>query len=192
MAKKDLTDLRKKRKEEQRRADDRFTWRVLGVMLFLAVWTFLLYRFNWPAHLYVIPSGAAVLYLLAYIYPKDFTALAVFVSGGAVGLWLLTLLYQRSGRWNTLAHILFAAAIALSALLFWLLKKRGGAVCLGKRTVSIIPRRGRYLFLFIACGVMAASLAISAVLGRSGALYGMIALFCYLFVAAVYYTVKLI
>ena len=98
MPKKDLAELRKIRKERMRRADDQFTWRVLGVMVFLGIWTFLLYRFNWPVYLYALPAGAAVLYLLAYIYPRDFIVLAVFVSGGALCLWLLTLLYQGSGR----------------------------------------------------------------------------------------------
>ncbi|MDR0325738.1 MAG: hypothetical protein LBI19_06570 [Oscillospiraceae bacterium] len=192
MPKKDVTELRQTRKEQQRRADDRFTWRVLGVMLFLGVWTFLLYRFSWPPYLYALPSGAAVLYLLSYIYPRDFTALAVFVSGGALGLWFLTVLYQRSGRWDLLAHILFAAAIAGSALLVWLLKRKGGALSLGKKTLTVIPRKGQYLFLFIACGLLAAALTAAIIFGSSAALYAMIAMFCYLFIAAVYYTVRLI
>ena len=192
MPKRDLSELRTKRKEEQRRADDRFTWRVLGVMLFLGVWTFFLYRFDWPTYLYALPSGAAVLYLLAYIYPKDFTALAVLVSGGASGLWLLTVLYPRSGRWDMLAHFLFAAAIAGAALLLWVLRKKGGVITVGNKTFGLMPRKGRYSFLFIACAALAVSLAAAILFGRSAALYAMIAMFCYLFIAAVYYTVKLI
>lgn len=192
MPKKNLAEMRKQRREEQRKADDRFTWRVLGVMLFLAIWTVMLYRFSLPVYLYAIPSGMAVLYLLAYIYPKDFTVLAMLVSGGAVGLWILTILYQRSGRWNTLAHILFAAAIAVSALLLWFLRKNGGNLRLGARTINIIPNKGRYRYMFIACGALAAALTVSVILGRSAAWYAMVAMFCYLFVVAVYYTVKLI
>ena len=118
MAKKNLSDFRDKRKEEQRRADDRFTWRVLGVMAFLALWTFLLYRFDWPTAFYALPAGLAILYLLSYIYPKDFIALALLVSTGAFGLWGLSFLYQRSGYWDSLAHVIFGGAIALSFIIY--------------------------------------------------------------------------
>ncbi|MCL1807301.1 MAG: hypothetical protein FWG31_06335 [Oscillospiraceae bacterium] len=192
MPKKDLAELRKKRKEEQRRADDRFTWRVLCVMLFLALWTFLFYRNEWHPIIFALPVGVAVLYLLAYIYPKDFIALTMLISGGAIGLWLLTLLYQRSGRWDTVAHILFAAAIILSVFLIWFLRKKGGVIAFGKQSFAVMPRKGQYLFLFIACGALTAALVCTVIWGRPAALVAIIALFCYLFIAAVFYTIKLI
>ena len=132
MSKKNVPNPRDRRKEEQRRADDRFTWRVLGVMVFLALWIFLLYRFDLSTVFYILPAGLAILYLLSYIYPKDFIALALLVSVGALGLWGLTLLYQRSGRWDLTAHIIFGTAIALSYLTILLLKKKNGVVSIGK------------------------------------------------------------
>ncbi|MCL2004357.1 MAG: hypothetical protein FWG72_10235 [Oscillospiraceae bacterium] len=192
MSKKENPELRRERLEKQRRADDLFTWRVLGVMLFLAAWTFLLYRFDLPTILYALPAGASVIYLLAYIYPRDFTALAVLVSGGVTGLWLLTMLYQRSGRWNLPAHIAFGAAIAVSVLLIRLVQKNRGTLRVGKHSFAVIPRKGRYLFLFAACGALALALAAAIIFGSSAAFISMIALFCFLFIAAVYYTVKLI
>jgi hypothetical protein len=193
MPNKKLTTMRTKRKEMRRHADDRFTRRVLGVISFLLLWTFCLYFFNWPLALFILPAGGAMLFLLAIIYPRDFTVLALFISGGALGLWLLTLLYQRtSGRWNMLAHILFAAAIIGFAVVFRILFKKGGVVSVGRFNVVVIPRKGRYVFLFTACGVIALALAASMIFGSSASLYAMTALFCYLFVAAVYYTVKLI
>jgi hypothetical protein len=192
MPKTELSEIRKERKEQQRRADDLFTWRVLGVMLFLGLWTFLLYRFDWPSFVYALPAGAAVIYLLAYIYPRDFTALALLVSGGALGLWLLTILYQRSGHWDVLAYILFGAAIAAAALLIWIIRKNRGVIRLGKLTVTVIPRKGRYFFLFTACIALALALTATILFGSFAALVSMIAIFCFLFIAAVYYTVKLI
>jgi membrane-associated HD superfamily phosphohydrolase len=192
MAKNESSYLRNKRKEERRRADDRFTWRVLSVIFFLCLWTFLLYFFNWPTILYILPAGASVLYLLAFIYPRDFTVLAVYISCGALGLWLLTLLGQRSGRWNPLAYAVFAAAIVLSALCIWRLYKRGGSITVRSKTLSIMPRKGRYVFLVIACCITALALTAAIFFGGTAASFSIIALFCYLFIAAVYYTVKLI
>jgi hypothetical protein len=191
MPPKKIREPRKSKIERQQKADDRFTWRVLGVMLFLTVWTFLLYRFNWPAYIYVIPVGVAVLYLLAYIYPRDFTVLAVFVSGGAFGLWLLTELTHRPFR-LLVAHILFGAVLAFSAFLFWLLRKNKGILSLARRKLRVIPNRARYRYLFIACAALALALAASALFGGPAAWFGLAVMFSYLFVMAVYYTVKMI
>jgi len=190
MAKRDLSDLRDKRKEDQKRADDRFTKRVLGVMVFLALWTFFLYRFNWHTAVYALPAGLAILYLLAFIYPKDFIALALLVAGGAGGLWGLSILEGRPGRANLL--IIFAAVIAVSFLIVLFLKKKNGVISIGKKSFAIIPRKGHYIFLFIACGALTAALIAAAVFGSSAALISMAAMFCYLFISAVYYTVRLI
>jgi hypothetical protein len=192
MAKKDVTDLRDKRKEDQRRADDRFTKRVLGVMVFLAVWTFLLYRFSWHTAVYALPAGLAILYLLAYIYPKDFIALSLLVAGGAFGLWGLSILGSYSGRWDMLAHIIFAAAILLSFIIILFLKRKNGVVSIGSKAFTVIPRKGHYTFLFIGCGALTAALIAAALFGSPAALVSMAAMFCYLFISAVYYTVRLI
>jgi hypothetical protein len=184
---KDLTKLRKTRKEKQRRADDLFTWRVIGVMLFITLWTFLLYHFDLHAVLYAVPAGAAVIYLLAYIYPRDFTALTLIVSGGALGFWLITMQYP--AVWSAVA--LFGAVIALFSFLLWKVRKNKGILKLGKNTITIIPRRGIYHFLYIACAALALGLAATAVFGGTAALVSMIALLCYLFIAAVFYTVRL-
>jgi hypothetical protein len=190
MAKKNIID---KRKETQRNADDRFTWRVLSVMVFLAAWFFLIYRFDWHAAFYALPAGLAVLYLLAFIYPKDFIALALLISGGTFGLWCLSALSAQSSPRQILpAYIIFGGAIALSFLITVLLKRKNGTVTFGRKSVTVIPRKGSYLLLFIACGALTAALVAAAVFGHTVIPISMAALFCYLFVAAVYYTVRLI
>jgi hypothetical protein len=178
--------------EERRKADDRFTWRVLGVMVFLVVWTLLLYRFNWPTYIYALTAGGAVLYLLAYIYPKDFTLLAVYVSGGAFGLWMLTKAALVTPATRIAAYVLFVAALALSALLFWFLRGHRGTVGAGRVKLALMPPKARYRYLFVAAGMLAVSFAVSAAFGSTAAWCSMIAMFSYLFVMAVYYTVRLI
>ena len=184
--------LRDKRKEEQRRADDRFTVRVLGVVLFLGLWAFLFFRFGWPTSFYAIPSGVAVIYLLAYIYPKDFTALAVLVAGGTFGLWVLSARQRPYGHLDWLALIIFGCAIAASFAVVLHLKRQNGILRIGGKAFTLIPRRGHTIFLFIACGALAAAFAASLIFGTSASSVAMIALLCYLFIAAVYYTVRLI
>ncbi|MDR1668614.1 MAG: hypothetical protein LBR76_01475 [Oscillospiraceae bacterium] len=183
---------RKKKIEQKRRADDRFTWRVLGVMAFIALWTILMYRLNWPSTLHVLPSGAAVLYLLAYIYPKDFTLLAVYVSGGAFGLWLLTKAALVTAQMRVTAYILFAAALVVSALFFRFLRKHRGVVRFGKRKWLLMPPKAKFRYLFIAALALTLALIVSVIFGGTAAWCSLIAMFCYLFVMAVYYTVRLI
>jgi hypothetical protein len=192
MAKTRSGEALRKQKGQRQRADDLFTWRVLGVMGFLAVWTFFFFSFDWPAFLYALPSGLAVLYLLAYIYPRDFTALAVLVAGGVFGLWLLTMFYQSGGRRVMLGHLVFGAAAAAAALLIWAIKKKQGILGAGKLKLIIVPRKGRYIFLVIACVILVLALTAAIVFGRTAAIVSIIALLCYLFIAAVYYTVRLI
>lgn len=187
-----MNDHRKKKLEERRKADDRFTWRVLGVMFFLVVWTMLLYRFDWPTFLYVLPAGVAVLYLLAFIYPKDFTVLAVYIAGGAFGLWILTKEALISAQLRTTTYIVFAAALAVSSLLIWFLRKHKGVVSLGKLKLTLMPQKAKYRYLFIALGALTIAFIVSVIFGGTAAWFSLIAMFGYLFVMAVYYTVKLI
>jgi hypothetical protein len=133
-----------------------------------------------------------VLYLLAYIYPRDFTALALLLSGGVVGLWALTVFYQQGGRRVIIAHLLFGAVIAAAAAFTWYIRKKQGIINLGRIKLQIIPRRGRYIFIAAACAVLALALIAAIIFGRTAAIISIIALLCYLFVTAVYYTVKLL
>ncbi len=183
---------RKKKIEERRKADDRFTWRVLGVLLFLVAWTLLLHRVNWPTYLYAVTAGVAVLYLLAYIYPKDFTLLSVYVSGGAFGLWMLTKTSLVTAQLRAAAYILFAAALGISALFFWFLRRHKGILRFGKFNLVLMPQKAKYRYLFIAAAALSLALIVSIVFGGTAAWCSLIAMFSYLFVMAVYYTVKLI
>jgi hypothetical protein len=140
----------------------------------------------------MIPSGVAVIYLLAYIYPRDFTALAAFTSAGAYGLWLLMRFSQGNQQILMIAYILFAVALVISGLTIWLMKQKNGFVQIGEKKLVFMPPNVKYNFLVIAWAGMAVSLAAAILFGTTAAWIALIVMFGYLFVIAVYYTVKMI
>ena len=142
--------------------------------------------------MYVILPAAAVLYLLFYLYAREFFYLALLVSGGAAGLWVLSKAkappYPVTS--DSAAQIIFLAALAaLWGFLVWL-RAGKGKLKIGRIKWTVLPPTARYRFLFIACGLLLAAFVLSLILGGAAAWYAMFGMFCYLFVMAVYYTVK--
>lgn len=150
----------------------------------------------WP--LCVIQLGIALLYLLFFIYPREFSVLAVLIGGGCLGFWFLRRRLQTgmygeitAGRvWPSRATIpllIFAAALVLSALLLLLL--RAGKGRLG--SIQILPQQSHYRVLLATCGLFALGLVCTLIFGWMASWVFMIGCFVYLFVAAIYYTSKL-
>ncbi|MCL2030076.1 MAG: hypothetical protein FWG93_00875 [Oscillospiraceae bacterium] len=169
---------------------------VAGVALAAA--QFIRYLSDHQLPLAVILAGLALLYLLYYIYPRAFMLLAVISSGGALGFWLMRrVLYSGSYGWvhphrvwpgrATLPVIAFALAILLTSAALLLLRARKGRA--GRLTV--LPPDTQYRGLLATCGLLAAGLLATAAFGWMAAWVAMIACFAYLFIAAIYYTSKL-
>ncbi|MDR0248052.1 MAG: hypothetical protein LBI44_00080 [Oscillospiraceae bacterium] len=141
--------------------------------------------------LYVALPVMALLYLLCYIYKREFIFTSLISFGSAFGFWLVSegLRYsaQRPYVNRTIAVFWAVTALAAAAALLWRSKK---GIRLGK--LLLRPPDGKCKALLYACGVTALGLAASMLFGSAAAFYAIFACFAYWFAAAVYYTAKLI
>ncbi|SMC64820.1 hypothetical protein [Papillibacter cinnamivorans] len=140
----------------------------------------------------VIPI-VAILALIYYLYQREFFVSSVLIGAGILVLWL----YRKgtgSEIWGTVIHLaagIFAAVLVLCLIAFLLLRARKGSLSLGNKTVSIFPAGASYISLFSTLLFSAASLAAMLLFGATAAYYAIFVLVGYLFVLAVYYTVKM-
>jgi hypothetical protein len=158
---------------------------LLSAVIFLYI---RLYTFRSFGVLYAAIPIAAFLYMIFNIYQREFfyQTLVVGCSGGtlyAFSRWL------HNTPWAAIVHIVYILAISLliaAALFLLLVKKHKGTLF----RITLLPQSTNYNMMFITLGVML--LSIAAVLVIPGiAFWGMIGVFGYLFVLAVYYTIKL-
>lgn len=143
--------------------------------------------------LYIILPCLALLYLVYHIFQREFLITAMFISCSALGLWFFSRFLQDYGRRLPLAagYAIFIGLIALYALFVLLLKRGDGALGSGARKLRLLPQGSRYRFAFAAAGLALAIVLATLFLGWAVAWYGIYAVFAYLFVTAVYYTVKM-
>lgn len=144
--------------------------------------------------MYIVLPVVGIMYLLYYIYQREFILLAILTTFGSIGLWGLSkLLSQSKPHINPLvAELIFIGMIAFSFALLFLLRKKNGKLCFGKSVLEILQGDANYRFLFIACALLVLAVVATMLFGWAVAWYAMVAMFGYLFIMAVYYTVKLV
>lgn len=71
------------------------------------------------------------------------------------------------------------------------MQKNGGVLRLGGRSIQVFGRNAGYGMVYLTCGIVAAVLAAALILGTAAAYYLIFVMVAWLFVMAVYYTVKL-
>lgn len=142
----------------------------------------------------------AVLYLLYLIFPREFFTQALCCALCAAGLFVVSRL---SGRGQLLLVCLGLAGMALllCAMAFWALPRaqadKGRLRLLGRTVALATPKAGydafKITFFMLALGILAAAVCcvIGPMTGYFGVFWVMLAVFGYLFVLAVYYTVKI-
>ncbi len=133
-----------------------------------------------------LPPVAAVLVLIWFLYQRVFFASALITACGAVLLWLV----RQSGGLTPRQTILFIVGfvlLALAALAAWRLSRTGGKV----GSFRLMPADTPYLMIYLTCAVTAVTMALGMLLGGTAAFYLMLVLVAWLFVQAVYFTVKL-
>ena len=142
---------------------------------------------------YALLPALAVYYLIYHSYQPEFCAISID-CGAAVALLLIVRRAQISANVQYLAWVAVAVyavfAVAQIALTMQI-KKANGKLTLGGRKLSFVFSGNAYTMLTVTPVVMAALVALGAALGTTVALYAIIGAAGYLFVTAVYYTVKL-
>lgn len=135
--------------------------------------------------------AAAVLALVYYLYQHEFFAVTVLSALGLLGLWL----FRRSGGGHlTLVYtymVFLGIVLAAAVLLCRSMSAKGGVLSLGGKKVQVFPRNASYGMIYLTCAVVAVAVAAALLLGAAAAYYLIFALVAWLFIMAVYYTVKL-
>ena len=135
----------------------------------------------------ILPAAGAVLIMVYFLYQRVFFFNAMLTAGGLVALWIHRQYYADRPRMILVifvaGYVLLAAALVLSFVL------RGGDGRLGG--IRLVPSDTSYLTTWITCGVTALALTLALALGTTVGLYLLFALAAWLFVQAVFFTVKL-
>ena len=164
-----------------------------GVFLAVLVISVVTYRFYDTGVQFLCGAvpAAAVLALVYYLYQHEFFAVTVLSALGILGLWL----FRRAGGGHQVLVYAYAAVLAVvllaAVLLCRSLSAKGGVLTLSGKKLQIFPKNASYGMIYLTCAIVAAAVAAALVLGTAAAYYLMFALVAWLFIMAVYYTVKL-
>jgi len=143
--------------------------------------------------LYVVLPSLAVLYLILLIYQREFFYLSLMSSAMSALFWILSQINANGNADSLQSFLLIAAAIinVAAALLFLLLMKGSGSLSLGKKKINILPSQNGASILILTAVILAISAVVGLFIGAIYLPYISYALLSYIFVMAVYYTVKL-
>lgn len=131
----------------------------------------------------------AVLAMVYYLFQRDFFCISVISACGIMSLQLyrrMFLMHPTRIRCGfALGFLLLAAAIVLLVLIQ--LDKRPLPLNIDR----LVPKDANFPLLYVTCGLNAALLALTLILGSTVAYYLIFVLAAWLFITAVYYVVKL-
>ncbi|MDL2273350.1 hypothetical protein LJC34_02190 [Oscillospiraceae bacterium OttesenSCG-928-G22] len=153
--------------------------------------------------MYVFVPAVAVLLLIFLLYPRDFFYISVICACGGYLMWYLSgsigaggLLRFNPAEWVTrrgiYASILAILALVAAIVVFVRAKRKNGMFEMGKLKLRLLGAGANYLLLFLTVALMALFVVLAMLLGSVFAYYLTFAVFGYLFIAAIYYTVKII
>ena len=135
----------------------------------------------------LLPAVGAVLIVVYFLYQRVFFFNALLTAGGLIVLWL----HQRySMEHPTMIRLSFAAMfvlLAASMALSFLLRRGEGKL----GGLQVVPPDTDYLMTWVTCQVTALVLVLAIALGAAAGFYLLFALVAWVFVQAVFYTVRL-
>lgn len=137
----------------------------------------------------VLVPVVAVLALVYYLFQRDFFCITLISAGGILSLQMYRrMIFSHPFRLHcgfVLAFLLLAAAVVV----FILLQRGKRPFPLG--IDKLVPVEANYPLLYITCVLNAVLLVLALALGVIAAYYLLFVLVGWLFIMAVYYTVKL-
>ena len=135
----------------------------------------------------LLPAVGAVLIVVYFLYQRVFFLNALLTAGGLLVLWLHRQYFMNH---PTIIRLFFAAEFVLLAaglVLSFMLRSGGGKL----GSLRVMPPDTGYLMTWITCAVTALALALTLALGAAVGFYLLFALVAWVFVQAVFFTVRL-
>ena len=159
-----------------------------GVALLWVVSGFAYYLFDAGMNIMmVMPAAGAVLIVIFFLYQRGFFLNAMLAGGGLAALWMFREYYMDHPTTVRVCFALGFAALAAAVVLAFLLIRNGGK--LGR--VQVMPADTSYLLTWVTCALTAVSMVLGLVMGAGVAYYLLFVLAGWLFIQAVFFTVKL-
>lgn len=137
--------------------------------------------------LMMLPAAAAVLIIIFFLYQRPFFFNAMLTGGGLLALWLHRQYYMNHPRFITACIVAGVVVLAAAAALAFQLRKTDGKL----GGFRVVPVESNYLMTFLTCAVTAVVMLLGLILGVSMSQYLMYVLVGWLFVQAVFFTVKM-
>lgn len=161
---------------------------LVSLIVFALTYRYLFLIFN---VFYVVLPALAVYYLVFHSYQREF-----FVIGVDVGIAAALLFVLRSTIFNHLPIAAIITAImavitVVQLIIVNKIKANSGVLKLGKAEYNFNFSKNAYTMMFITPVIMLALVAVGSFTNSTIALGAIFAMAAYLFVTAVYYTVKL-
>ena len=135
----------------------------------------------------LLPAVAAVLIVVYFLYQRVFFLNTLLAADGLLVLWLHRQYYMNH---PTMIRLSFAAGFVLLAaalVLCFLLRRDDGKL----GGLQVMPAGTDYLMTWITCWVTALAMALTLALGAVVGFYLLFALVAWVFIQAVFYTVRL-
>ena len=159
----------------------------------VCVMSFIIYQFSDTGIQFLCRAvlGVTELALIFYLYQKEFFTATLAIAGGILGLWVV----RKAEGGHALLVYGYLAALAVLLVLVVLLcramQKSGGVWKYKGKELRIFSKNAGFGLVYLTCGLVAAAVIAAVVGGPALAYYLMFALVAWVFVMAVYYTVKL-
>ena len=135
----------------------------------------------------LLPAVAAGLIVIFFLYQRVFFLNALLCAGGLLALWLHRQYYEAHHTMVTALFIAGFVALAAAPAVTFVLRGRDGKL----GGVRVMPADTSYVITWITCGVTALTMALALALGVTAGLYLLFALVGWVFIQAVFFTVKL-
>ena len=181
---------------------------VIFALIGICDWLMSVYYLDAIQVLWVVVPAIAVLYLIYCCYQQEFFIIALLSGISIFLLWFLsktdfTGIAARLGwivgtqgnsfwlPYQVTAFIVGYAVIIVCFVFTKIAGKQKGGLNFGDKSIGFLTPKAEYTTLFISYAVMAAVLLAALIGGSVGAYYAMIAAIAYLFIMAVYHTVKM-
>ena len=135
----------------------------------------------------ILPAMGAVLIVVYFLYQRVFFLNTLLTAGGLLSLWLYQQYYVFHPTTVRLSFVIEFILLAAGLVLSFLLRRGDGKL----GNLRVMPPDTGYLMTWITCAVTALALVLAIALGTAAGLYLLFALVAWVFVQAVFYTVRL-
>lgn len=192
-----MSQLKKQNISAKRKKEDEILNRILiwfGCSLVLEMVLFTIkhwFSIFFISALTVVVPIVAVLAMIYYLYQREFFYISILSVISIFGLWLFRYMNCNSFSYCIIFPTIALIVTVIAAVFFIFLQKSEGILHIQGQEIKLLRAKASYLGIYLTCAVSALALLCAIVLGVTIAYYFMFAMVAWVFIIAVYFTVKM-